>query len=167
VLRHLTSARDALVAGALAGPLGMLPALLFFVCMAAYYPAIGTVALPSDYMLARLGVPGFHLVFQLMIFAALLESGTGGAHAVNQRIAGVLRRRGRQLSAAARLLISFTLLVLAIFVATRFGLVALIARGYRLLAYLILAVYVVPVLTYGVWRVLRPGHAAAGEVSAA
>jgi uncharacterized membrane protein YkvI len=35
-------------------------------------------------------------------------------------------------------------LVLSIFVANRFGLVALIAKGYRMLAYLILVVYIVP-----------------------
>ena len=162
VLRHLTSSRDALVAGILAGPLGMLPALLFFVCMAAYYPAIGAVALPSDYMLARLGVPAFHLVFQLMIFAALLESGTGAVHAVNQRIAGILKARNLSLPVLARLSLSFALLVIAIFVATRFGLVALIARGYRFLAYLIIAVYVLPVLSYGLWRMLR--RAPAGQL---
>ena len=155
VLRHLTNRRDALVAGALAGPLGMLPALLFFVCMMAYYPAIGAVALPSDYMLARLGVPAFHFVFQLMIFAALLESGTGAVHAVNQRLAGILAASGRSFGTAARFAASALLLVISIFVAARFGLIALIARGYRLLAYLIIAVYVVPVLSYGLWRVLR------------
>ena len=33
VTRHLTSDRDAIVAGITAGPLAMLPALLFFICM--------------------------------------------------------------------------------------------------------------------------------------
>ena len=40
VLRHLTSDRDAVVAGLIAGPLAMLPALLFFTCMVAFYPGI-------------------------------------------------------------------------------------------------------------------------------
>lgn len=151
VLRHLTSARDAAIAGLLAGPLGMLPALLFFVCMTAYYPDITAATLPSDYMLTRLGVPIFHMIFQLMIFAALLESGTGTVHAVNQRIAGVLAARGRALPTSARLVIATSLLVVSIFVATRFGLVALIAHGYRALAYVFIAVYAVPILTYGVW----------------
>ena len=152
VLRHLTSRKDAIVAGLLAGPLGMLPALLFFTCMVAYYPAIGSATLPSDYMLARLDAPAFHVVFQLMILAALLESGTGAVHAVNQRIAGILKARGRVLRAAPRFLLSTGILVLAIFVAQRFGLVALIARGYRALAYLFIAVYVLPLLAFGLWR---------------
>ena len=146
VLRHLTSRKDAIIAGLLAGPLGMLPAVLFFLCMMAYYPEIRGETLPSDYMLVRLHAPTFHLVFQLMIFAALLESGTGAIHAVNQRIAGVLKTRGRELTIGARFLVSTSVLVSAIFVAQRFGLVALIARGYRALAYLFILVYVVPLI---------------------
>jgi len=151
VLRHLTSRRDALVAGLLAGPLGMLPAVLFFVCMAAYYPAIASETLPSDYMLARLDAPVFHVIFQVMILAALLESGTGAVHAINQRIGGILKSRGRTLSTLTRFVISAAVLIVSIFVAQRFGLVALIARGYRALAYLFIAVYVVPLLAVGLY----------------
>jgi uncharacterized membrane protein YkvI len=45
-------------------------------------------------------------------------------------------------------------MVLAIFIAHRFGLVALIAKGYRALTALFLVVYIVPLLTYGLWRLL-------------
>ena len=41
VARHFLCRRDALVAGLIAGPLAMLPALLFFVCMVAWIPQIG------------------------------------------------------------------------------------------------------------------------------
>jgi uncharacterized membrane protein YkvI len=166
VLRHLTSRRDAVIAGLLAGPLGMLPAVLFFVCMIAYYPAIGSATLPSDYMLARLDAPVFHVVFQLMILAALLESGTGAVHAVNQRIAGVLGARGRTLPTAARLALSTSILVLSIFVANRFGLVALIARGYRSLAYLFIAVYVLPLVALALRTRGRFTRSAAAQVDA-
>jgi uncharacterized membrane protein YkvI len=148
VLRHLTSAKDAVIAGVLAGPLAMLPAMLFFVCMVAYYPAVGAAALPSDYVLTRLDAPMLHIVFQVMIFAALLESGTGAVHAVNQRLDGILRLRGRPLSTQGRLLFSASVLTLSVFVATRFGLVALIARGYRILAALFIAVYVLPLMVH-------------------
>jgi uncharacterized membrane protein YkvI len=151
VLRHLTSRRDAVVAGLLAGPLGMLPAMLFYVCMIAYYPEIGSATLPSDYMLSRLDAPVFHVIFQMMILAALLESGTGAVHAVNQRIAGVLATHRRALPTAARLALSTGILVLSIFVASKFGLVALIARGYRTLAYLFIAVYILPLLALTIW----------------
>ena len=165
VLRHLTSSRDAVVAGLVAGPLAMIPALLFFICMVAYYPAVAGETLPSDFLLQRLDRPLFHLLFQVMIFSALLESGASSVHAINERIAkAVLVRRGIALSRRARLLIALVLLVGCMFLATRFGLVALIANGYRALAYVLLVVYVLPLMTYGIWR-LRAGHRKLQEAS--
>jgi len=160
VLRHLTSQRDAVVAGLIAGPLSMLPAILFFVAMMAFYPAIGAETLPSDFLLRQMTVPGFHVLFQVMILAALLESGAGAVHAINERISGAVERRGRPpLSTRARALIGAALLAGCMFVAGEIGLVDLIASGYRFLAWLFLAVFVVPLLTLGTWRLLRPSLA--------
>jgi uncharacterized membrane protein YkvI len=164
VLRHLRSSKDALVAGALAGPLAMIPALLFFVCMIAYYPQIGGEPLPSDFLLRRLNFPAFHYLFQLMIFLALLESGTGCVHAFNERVAeAYAARQGRGLSKIARLSITGALLLGSIFLAARFGLVTLIARGYRGLAYLFLAIFVLPVMTLGVRQLRRRKNSAQAQ----
>lgn len=166
VMRHLTSRRDAVIAGVVAGPLAMLPALLFFICMIAFYPGIAAETLPSDFILQQLHFPLFHLLFQLMIFAALLESGTGSVHAINERIATVWRRRkGKELSHRARAGFAAVLLVGCIFVADRIGLVALIGHGYRVLAYTLLAVYVIPLLTIGLFLLLRAGAQYPGDLS--
>lgn len=156
VVRHLTSSRDAVIAGAIAGPLAMIPAVLFFTAMVAYYPGIADATLPSDFLLERMNIPLFHLLFQLMIFAALLESGASAVHAINERIDRAWkRRRGSALTHRGRLMISLVLLVLCMLLAGRFGLVALIANGYRALAYIMLAVLIVPLATIGVWRIVR------------
>jgi len=160
VLRHLTSTRDAVTAGLLAGPLAMAPALLFFCSMIAFYPQIGAQTLPSDFLLQQLGRPVFHIAFQAMIFLALLESGTGVVHAINERAASALvERTGRPLGGVGRLLLAGAVLVLAVFVADRVGLVDLIAKGYRALAIVFLSIYVAPLLTYGVWRLIRGASA--------
>ena len=57
--------------------------------------------------------------------------------------------------AAAGPAIALLILGGCMFVATRFGLVALIANGYRALAAIILLVFVVPVLTIGTWKLWR------------
>ncbi len=156
VLRHLTSSRDAVIAGIIAGPLAMLPALLFFSCMIAFYPEIAGATLPSDFVLQRLDLPLFRYLFQLMIFAALLESGTGAVHAINERIAKAwLRRRQQPLGRGARLTIALVMLAFCMLMAERFGLVALIAKGYRALALFSLLVYVVPLVTIGIYRLRR------------
>lgn len=155
VVRHMTSRRDAVVAGLLCGPMALTPAALFLLSMAAFYPEIQGVALPSDFILTKLGIPAFHVAFQIMILAALLESGTGGIHAINERLATVMAKRGIAFGPGARMLVGLIFLLAAGLIANRIGLIALIARGYRGLAVLFLVIFVIPVLTFGVWRVCR------------
>ena len=151
VLRHLRSGRDAVIAGLVAAPLAMLPALLFFVGMTAFLPDIAAAVLPSDHMLVRLGHPAFHLLFQAMIFAALLESGTGAVHAVNERIAHASGGRV-VLRPATRALAALAVLVPCMLIAERVGLVALIASGYRALAWALILIYVLPLLLLVAFR---------------
>jgi uncharacterized membrane protein YkvI len=156
VVRHLTSRRDAILAGAICGPLTMLPALLFFIAAVAFYPQVADATLPSDFLLQRMGSPVFHFVFQLMVFSALLESGASAVHAFNERVDRAWQRhRGAALAPRQRFGLALVLLVLCMFLAGAVGLVALIGSGYRALALILLAIYVVPLATIGLARVLR------------
>ena len=38
---------------------------------------------------------------------------------------------------------------------SRFGLVALIATGYRALAYILLAIFILPLVTVGIWKLVQ------------
>lgn len=155
VVRHFTGYRDATLAGLACGPLAALPAIVFFLAMLAFYPEIGAEALPSNYILDRLDLPVFHMLFQLMIFVALLETSASCINAINERIGAVLETRGRAMTPRLRLLVAAVLLVLAMVVAGRFGLIALIANGYRTLAYVLIAVFILPLFTIGVWKLRR------------
>ena len=128
VTRHLTSRKDAIIAGALAGPLAMAPAVLFFIVMAGFYPTIQQQVLPSDSCSASWASRP-SILFQVMIFAALLESGTG-VHAINERIAQAYRRGDqRTFTDSMRLAVTVAILAGSVFVADRVGLVSLIANG--------------------------------------
>jgi uncharacterized membrane protein YkvI len=165
VVRHLTSRRDAVIAGAICGPLTMLPALLFFMAAVAFHPEIMDATLPSDFLLQRLNIPVFHVVFQLMVFAALLESGASAVHAFNERVDKAWQRhRGAPLGPKQRSGLALLLLVLCMFLAGAFGLVALIGSGYRALAYILLAIYVVPLATIGLVRILKQSDQGGGDV---
>ncbi len=157
VLQHQTSRRQAFVAGAIAGPMAMLPALFFLIAMVGFYPQILTETLPSDYLLQRMGSPAFRFVFQLMVFGALLESGVGVIHALNERALAFRAARKGKGPAPRWFRPALTLAILAgcMFVASRIGLVDLIASGYRLMAYVFLATFVLPLMTVGVYRLFR------------
>lgn len=162
-VRHATSRRDTITAGLLAGPITMLPAVLFFTAMMAFPAEIGAQSLPSAYVLGQLGAPGFELVFQLVIFGTLVDTGAPMLHAINERIARTLESRGRTLPRAARPALSLGVLLLSIYGATAVGLVDLIAKGYGTLTWAFIVLMVIPVLTVGVWKIrtLSRGPAAA------
>jgi hypothetical protein len=133
----------------------MIPAFVFFVCMCAYAPEIAGgpavrraagQAEPADLPCA---VPADGL-------RGLLESGTGAVHAINERVAHAWQqRRATPPSTGLRAGVALALLVGCMLIADRVGLVTLIASGYRALAYAMIAVYVLPLITLGAWRLWK------------
>lgn len=154
VVRHFETRREAIGAGVIAGGLGIFPGVLFYLAMAAHHPTILGEAVPANFILAQLGSPAFSLVFQIVLFGTLIETGTGLLHAVNERIAGTAKERGLILDPRQRVAVAMALLLIATLV-SRIGLVDLIARGYGTLTWVFLIVYVIPVLTLGVWKITR------------
>lgn len=153
VLRHLTSRRDALVAGIIAGPLAMLPGLFFFLSMIAWYPEIGSSTLPSDFLLMKINIPIARLLFQCMIFFALLESGCGVVHAIMERVRHALRARtGKDANLATRGATTLVVLTLSVFAAQGIGLVDLIAKGYRFISWILIVIFILPIVWVSIRR---------------
>ena len=153
-IRHVETRRDAFTAGAFAGPIAMMPALLFYVAMVAFYPEVTDQPVPANVILEGLDARWFQVLFQVMLFGTLVETGTGMIHSVNERIAGSMEERGRHFSDGARAQVALGWLILGAGVA-QFGLISLIARGYGTLTWIFIAIYVVPILTIGVLRIRR------------
>jgi uncharacterized membrane protein YkvI len=154
-IRHLKSRRETIWAGSLAGPIAMVPAFLFYLAMVGQYPAILDRPVPANFLLELLGSRAFQIAFQIVLFGTLIETGTGLIHGMNERIAHVLREREREMPPLARPGLALGLLLVGALL-SGVGLVDLIARGYGTLTWVFLVVYVVPVLTLGVWRITRP-----------
>jgi len=154
-VRHLNSRRETLLAGALAGPIAMLPGLMFFIAMVGQYPGILERPVPANFLLETLGSRGFQIVFQVVLFGTLIETGTGLIHGMNERIAHVYQERGKAMPGLARPILALALLVAGTVLAG-VGLVDLIASGYGTLTWVFLLVFVLPVLTLGVWRIRKP-----------
>jgi uncharacterized membrane protein YkvI len=156
-IRHLKSRRETLWAGILAGPIAMIPGLLFYFAMVGQYPAILDRPVPANFLLEVLGSRGFQITFQVVLFGTLIETGAGLIHGMNERIAHAFREREREMPRMARPTLALGLL-LAGAVLSGVGLVDLIAKGYGTLTWVFLVVYVVPVLTLGLWRITRSGE---------
>ena len=85
-----------------------------------------------------------------------METGAGLIHAFNERISGLRADEDKELPAWVRPAVAVGLLVIATFV-SQAGLINLIAKGYGTLTWGFIIVYVIPVLTIGVWK-LRATH---------
>lgn len=167
VLRHIGSRREALIAGAIAGPMAMLPAFFFLIAMIGFYPVILTETLPSDYILQKIGSPLFRVTFQIMVFGALLESGVGVIHALNERaVSWRQSRTGTEgVSRWFRPALTISILAGCMFLANGIGLVDLIASGYRLMALVFLVTFILPLFTIGIVKLWRwKGNASASQI---
>lgn len=155
-IRHLRSGSETFWAGLLSGPIAMLPGLLFFLAMVGQYPAILDRPVPANYLLDILGSRWFQIVFQVVLFGTLIETGAGLIHGMNERIAGMMKEKNRDLPAWGRPSVAIVSLATGTALAG-VGIVDLIARGYGTLTWVFLVVYVLPVLTLGLWMILRKG----------
>jgi uncharacterized membrane protein YkvI len=151
-LRLHETRRETFIAGALTGPIAMIPGLLFFLPMIGLYPDIMDATVPSTVLLEALGSRGFQVAFQVVLFGTLIETGAGLIHAFNERIAGLHADRDGAMAPWVRPAVAVGLLGLGTAISS-FGLTGLIARGYGTLTVGFIVVYVVPVLTLGVWKI--------------
>jgi uncharacterized membrane protein YkvI len=153
--RHIGSRRDALIGGLLGGPLAMVPGMLFFLALAAFDPQIRTQTVPVQYLIDKLGTPVFGVMFLAVMAVTLLGTCCALIHAVNERVAQSFLAVRRKFPAWARTAIAATTMVTSVFIADRIGLIALVDKGYGLLAWIFIVTFMVPILTYGVWKMAR------------
>ena len=132
----------------------MIPAILFFVAMSGQYPGILDRPVPANHLLELLGSRGFQIAFQVVLFGTLIESGTGLIHAFNERIDGAFAARKAHMPAAVRPAVAVVLLLLASAL-SRFGIIDLIATGFGALSWAFLFIFVLPLLTLGMYQLRK------------
>lgn len=150
VARNFQSRSEALIAGALAGPLVLLPGFAFLIALAAFYPHIIDAPLPVSVVLQNLDSKALSIVVQLVILGALIKTGVGLLHGLNERLARAMADRGAAMPRVARPAVALGAIVIAVYLASSVGLIRLIKHGYRYASYYFLLIYLLPLLTWGV-----------------
>ncbi len=163
-VQHVSTRKEALIAGGLAGPIAIIPGFFLLLTMAGHYPAIANETVPVNYILERLGSRAFQVTFQICLFGTLIETGTGMIHGVNERLAKTFDEKGRELPAWMRPLVAVSLLIVGTLLA-QLGLIELIALGYGTLTWIFLVVALLPLLTWGVWKLVEAERAADAVVT--
>lgn len=158
--RHIDTRKEAAGAGFLAGLIGIIPAALLFVAMTAFYPEILTVAVPTVHILNSIGSPLLQLLFQITLFGTLIETGTGFIFAVTERVGNVYKEQNKPEPTWLTPALTIGLLVTGALI-TQFGLTGLIAQGYGTITWGFLFFYVIPVLTIGLYKIMKARKAPA------
>ena len=153
--RHIDSRKDAFIAGAIAGPIGFIPGILFYLGMVASYPEILEIPVPSDYMMQQLSFAWISVVFYIVVFGTFVETGTGLIHAINERIDHAFMEKSMHMPRWLRPVVALSLLVSAVVMANWLGIIELIAKGYGSMGWGFLLLVFVPLMTVGLWRVIK------------
>ena len=150
--------KEALMSGLFTGFMGVFPGLIFHLTFMAGYPQVIDQELPTYWMIQEMQIPYFLGVYVLVLFAVIVQTGVGILHGLNERLdSWYTELRGRALSRTTHAAVSGCVLLLSMALAS-IGIVTLVAKGYGTLAWGFMFVYVIPVLTIGVYRIVRFRH---------
>ncbi|MFW6084456.1 MAG: hypothetical protein ACODAA_04525 [Gemmatimonadota bacterium] len=153
--RRIRTRRQAVVAGCAAALICIIPAVLFHISFLGAYPGVEEQEIPVYWMIGRLGAPILLVVYVVGLFGTFIETGAGYIQGINERIDSyLLETEGTTLSKPVRALIAVSGLLISAGLGS-FGIIALIAQGYGTISWGFFAVYVVPVMTYGVLQLVR------------
>jgi uncharacterized membrane protein YkvI len=154
--RTIKTRTEAAVAGVSSAALGLVPAALLHISFGAGYPQIKAQAIPLYWMISSLKLPLLTAAYLVILFGSLFDVGIGFIQSINERIDGwSMERRGEHVSRPVRAGIALSCLLMSGALA-QLGIVRLIAEGYGTLAYGFLILFVIPLLTVGMYRIIRP-----------
>lgn len=150
VARHFTTRKEALVAGALSGPIILIPGFTLLIALTAFYPQILETPIPISAIFERLNQPVLTTIVQVAILGMLIQTGVGLLHGANERIAKSYKNKnGRALPGKLRPVFALTGLIISTYLATSIGIIDLVAHGFRYSTYYFLLIFVLPLMTIG------------------
>ena len=153
-LRHLETRRQAVLSGVCAAVIGLLPGFLFFIAILGHYPEVVAEEVPAVFVLERTGLPVLVTLYVIMLFGTMIQTGTGFIHGVNDRIQSALQSVGREFPAWQRPVVAISMLLLSLAL-SKFGVIALVAKGYGTFAWAMFGLYAVPLVTIGIRKIIR------------
>ena len=157
-VRECETRKQAVVCGLLAGIIGVVPAFLLLLAMGGALPeAVFNANNNSTAVSAifnKLDMRWLYVIFEIVLFGTLIETGSGFIKAVDDRIEISSAKNGETTPTWVRPVVAIGLTLLGVAVST-FGLTGLIAKGYGTICWGFLIVYVIPMLTVGIYKIAK------------
>ncbi len=155
--RALETRKEVIGSAGAASFICAVPALMFHVSFLGDFENVLAQEIPVFFVITSLGIGALLVIYLIALFGTFIETGAGLIQGSIERVDGYLREtRRRTLAPIHRALLAVAGIGLSAGLAT-LGIIPLIARGYGTIAWGFFAVYVIPVLTIGVWQLRRAG----------
>lgn len=153
--RAISSRSEAILAGLVTGLAVMIPAVLFHVSYAVGYPAVLDEPVPNYWMMSQYTTPLLLGIFLVALLGTLVETGAGLVQGFIERIESVLKPGEEEaLGHPARAGIAIVTLGLGGLLGS-LGIVSLVAKGYSALSLGFALVYIIPICTLGIVKILK------------
>lgn len=155
-VRDCETRQEAVVSGVLAGILGIIPGILLLLAMCCNLPAVVAADAPVTVIFDMLNMPALYIIFEIVLFGTLIETGTGFVKAVSDRLEIVLNRQAGRAETPSWLRAGITVGVIIIGVGiSTFGLFNLIVQGYGTACYGFLILFAIPMVFVGLYKIGR------------
>ena len=162
--RDAENTKEAVGSGLLCGLIGILPAILLYLAMCAFYPEVTSAEAPVNVVFDHLNMPWLRGLFTVVLFGTLIETGSGFVKAITDRVGGTMADKGKEMPKWLVPVITIVCVLLGVAISS-FGLTGLIAKGYGTVTWGVFVLYVIPILTIGVYKIVKGKQAEKAAVN--
>ncbi|WMI71715.1 hypothetical protein RBH88_01100 [Aminobacterium sp. MB27-C1] len=156
VLRRQKKRKEALWSGLIAGCMVIIPWLLTYFALMAYYPSKEVFGAPVPWLAMMQNVGSWVVVlFSIVCGWTLVATAVGIMNAVIDRLDKQLLENNKQsLSRSQKAIITTAYLIGSVFL-SKIGIIDLIAKGYTLMSYGLIASFIIPLITVGLYKIIK------------
>lgn len=166
-IADIQTRKEAIISGAVAAVSGAWPAFAMHLTFLGNTPEILTEALPMFRIVGELAVPGLMGIYVVILLGTIVQTAIGSLQGLGDRLDGWLAdTKGTALSPRGRAAIGASALVISSLL-SMVGVIKLVANGYGTLAWGFLAIYILPLLTTGIWKIRKSQGGPAGSAAEA
>lgn len=153
-IKRQRSRKEAVIAGIIGGVLMTTPWFLTYFSLMGFYPSEEVFGASVPWLVMLEGTPAIVIIiFGIVVGWTLVETASGMIHAFVDRLeAQVKDIANKSLTSAQKGLIAVGTLILSVILA-QVGIIDLISKGYTFMAYCMIAVFAIPLLTIGVYKI--------------
>jgi uncharacterized membrane protein YkvI len=146
--RSIETQKQSIIAGLIAGIIMTIPWFLTYFSLMGFYPdtTIINSTVPWLSMMQHLN-PVYMAVFSVVVGWTLIETATGVIHGFIGRIEEERRKHNKPFKKITKAWISLSALVAAM-ILSQVGMIDLVAKGYTMMAYAMIAVFALPLIWF-------------------